>query len=404
MSHGSLAAEHEGSSLNLLGAGPNSSKVAVCHLASGDRWAGAEVQIASLLRALARRKEFDLFAIILNEGRLASELRTAGIEVRVIPENDKNFFSIVREARRFLLGKAVKVLHSHRYKENLAATALAWRCRIPCVVRTQHGMAEPFTGTRRVKQGLLQRLDRFTARHTTDCVICVSKEMQNRFVHLIKPDKIRIIYNGLDQERVFSELSQEEAKRRLGVRETCWLIGTAGRLDPIKRHDLFLSIAQHILKLHPDTRFLIAGEGGEKGRLENMASNLGILDRVLFLGHRDDIYDLLRAMNVFLLCSDHEGLPMVLLEAVHLGVPVVARKVGGIPEVFENGVSGVLVDSAEPRPLAEACLTILARELKGEPVETRGTPSAIDKFSADHSAAEVSDLYRSLLAAKSILQ
>lgn len=397
---GGPAGAAEGVSVDPRRAGPKPPKVAVCHLASGDRWAGAEAQIATLLRALARREEFRLYAILLNEGQLAGELRNAGIEVRVIPENDISFFSIVGEASHFLLGKEVEILHSHRYKENLVAVTLAWRCHIPCVVRTQHGMPEPFTGIRRWKQAFLQCLDRFVARHATDCVVSVSDEMRNQLARFVDPGRIRTIHNGLDGGWVHSKLSRKDAKLRLGIQETSWLVGTAGRLDPIKRHDIFLAVAQQISRHNPDARFLIAGEGTDKARLAEVARKLGVLDRVLFLGHRDDIYDVLRALNVFLLCSDHEGLPMVLLEALHLGVPVVARQVGGIPELIENGVNGILVNSSEPEALAAVCLKVLQSDPIGKLMQAGGVDRGRSKFSADHSAAEMASLYRSLLAGK----
>ena len=384
-----------------LQAAGGADRVVVCHLASGDRWAGAEVQVAALLRALLRRAEFDLLAILLNEGRLANELRNSGIEVKVIPEKEMNFFSIVREAGRFLSGKGVSVLHSHRYKENLAAVALGWMRHIPCLVRTQHGMPEPFTGVRKAKHGFLQWLDRMTARYATDCVIAVSDDMHRKLARSLGVRKVHTIHNGLDREGVSSELSQAEAKRRLGIPETSGLVGTAGRLDRIKRNDILLLAAQHILRRAAETRFLIAGDGEERIRLEETAKNLGIRDRVLFLGHRDDIYDVLRALNILVLCSDHEGMPMALLEALHLGVPVVARRVGGIPEVIEEGVNGALVDSAGPEELAAACLKVLESDSFRNLARAEGTRQKIERFSADRTASETANLYRSLLAGKS---
>src|SRR5207249_3695 len=105
--------------------GTRPQRLAVCHIVSGDRWAGAEVQVATLLRAMAGRNGLRVAAIVLNEGRLADELQTAGVEVRVIPESRNGFFQIYRQAASFLREHPADVLHSHRYKEDILAAVLA---------------------------------------------------------------------------------------------------------------------------------------------------------------------------------------------------------------------------------------------------------------------------------------
>ena len=379
-----------------LGRPVSAEKIEVCHVASGDRWAGAEVQLATLLKALVHRKDLILSAIFLNEGRLAEEARRCGIEVRVIPEAEHTFFQILSEATRFLSGRNVRILHSHRYKENVLAALLARRCRVPFLVRSQHGAPEPFASWRHYKQGLIQSLDRLVARYCTDCVVSVSGELRTQLTLYLPARKVVTIYNGIDPEKVHSPLSVSEAKQRLGIREECWVVGTVGRLDPVKRVDIFLAAAQQIVASQPSARFVIAGEGQEELRLRELARSLRLQDQVLFLGHREDIYDVLRALDIFVLCSDHEGLPMALLEALYLGVLVVARPVGGIPEVIQDGVNAVLVDSADPFALAKECLHILADDDRRKRMAQAGIRLIAEKFAVEQTAAEVAQLYRSL--------
>jgi glycosyltransferase involved in cell wall biosynthesis len=174
------------------------------------------------------------------------------------------------------------------------------------------------------------------------------------------------------------------------------VIGTAGRLDTVKRLDIFLAAAQQIAASQPNARFIIAGEGKKASSLRGLAHTLGVQDSVLFLGHRSDIYDVLRAMDIFVLCSDHEGLPMALLEALYLGVPVVARPVGGIAEVIQDGFNGIWLRSSEPSALAEACLQILRDDVRRNQVARAGAGVVAKKFTADRSADQVAQLYRSL--------
>jgi glycosyltransferase involved in cell wall biosynthesis len=372
--------------------------ITVCHVASGDRWAGAEVQIATLMKAQARRGEFGLLALLLNEGRLAEEIRSCGIPLKVIPESTNGFWGILKEAERFLNGKGVQILHSHRYKENLLAALLARRCNVSVLVRTQHGLPEAFHGLRSIKHQFLQRLDALVARRATDRIISVSPDMTRRLSAWLKPEKIVTIPNGINFEEVHSTLTVEEAKERLGIPRDCHVLGTAGRLEPVKRLDIFLAAAQQIALRLSQTRFLIAGDGSHEVKLRAQAQAQEIRDKVLFLGHRNDIYDVLRAFDLLVLSSDHEGLPMVLLEALGLGVPVVARSVGGVPEVVQDGVNGLLVDSAEPGALAEACERVLGDNALRRRLGEAARPSIIERFSVANSAARVAELYRSLLS------
>jgi L-malate glycosyltransferase len=372
-------------------------RIAVCHVASGDRWAGAESQLAGLLTALQRVDDLSVSAIFLNEGRLAAEARQAGVEVCVFPEAEWSFFKICSETSRFVRGKRIQVLHSHRYKENLIAALVAGRCHVPVHVSSSHGAPEPFAGRRHYKQRGIQLLDGLVARYSTDLVVSVSEDLRRQLIRHIPFAKVVTVYNGIDERQVFSALTVAEAKRRLGISPEYGVVGTVGRLDPVKRLDIFLAAAQEIVSSEANTKFVIAGEGGEEQTLRRLTHDLQLDDQVLFLGHRDDVFDVLRAMDVLVFCSDHEGLPMALLEALYLGVPIVARPVGGIAEVIQNGVSGVFVDSSDPRALAEACVNVLRDADGRKRMAEAGIRLVSTKFTAASNAAEVARLYRLLL-------
>lgn len=367
----------------------------MCHIASGDRWAGAEVQLATLLRALARRGDLSLCAIVLNEGCLAAEIRECGIQVNVIPEREENFIGILRKASRYLSNISTDVLHGHGYKANVLAALLAQWLTIPSVVRTEHGLPEPFQGKKRLKQRLARGLDYLVARYATKAVISVTGELAAHLSRQLDPRKVITIHNGIEMQRVHSRLTSEQAKELLGILPGESVVGTAGRLEPIKRLDMFLLTASHLLRTLPKTKFLIVGEGMEEFRLRRLVVDLGIREQVRFLGHRTDIYDVLRAMDVFLLTSDHEGLPMVLLEALNLGLPIVAREVGGIPEVLQGGTNGILVSSATAEALAEACISILSNASQRQRLAKGASDRALD-FSAEKTADATCKLYHSV--------
>lgn len=367
----------------------------MCHIVSGDRWAGAEAQLATLLSALGRLPELSVSVILFNEGRLAEAARASGGEVLVLPESRLSFLGILRAAKQFLDGRGIGILHSHGYKSNILAALLARRCKIPFTVRTQHGRPEPFRGWRQWKYNLWQTLDRWVARHRTSRIISVSAELQPYLERLAAPGRVALIPNGIDCSTVVSSLTPAQAKQRLCIPPDAPVIGAAGRLEPVKRFDLFIDAARLIAAEYPETRFLLVGNGREEAALRQRAIASGIEGRFLFLGHRDDIYDVLRAFDLFVLCSDHEGMPMVLLEALWLGIPVVARPVGGVPEVLRDNFNGAYVPSPDPAALARSCLWLLHHPARLQQFSQAARDSIRSGFDSAQNAASVAQLYMS---------
>jgi glycosyltransferase involved in cell wall biosynthesis len=336
-----------------------------------------------------------LSAIVLNQGRLASELRQAGAIVKVIPESQNSFPQILREAVPFVRQQQVQVLHSHRYKENLLSHFLALRCRVPVIVRTQHGMPEPFKGWSSLRQFFNQQLNRWTGRLAADAIVGVSAEMESQLCLDYGSRKVVTIRNGIDTANVVSRFSREQAKAHLGC-TLAPLIGIVGRLEPVKRVDLFLAMAGIVADQIPDVQFVVAGDGALRQSLLSCARQAGLQDNVRFLGHREDIHDVLRALDILVMCSDHEGMPMVLLEALWLGVPVVARAVGGIREVVKNGRTGFTVSSSHPEDLAVACLRLLGDRRLGEALCRCAAEDIRREFSMERNAESILGLYRKL--------
>lgn len=366
-------------------------KIAVCHLVSAEQWAGAEAQIAMLLRYLSRDPALSLSAIVLGQGRLGNELTQCGIETALITQSGGRFFNSFCAASRFLRGKHVDVLHSHKSKEGVLALLLAKRFGIPFLVRTQHGMPEARTSKDRIVFGIESMTKRLTSR-----IVCVSGDLKQRLASEVSCKKLTVIRNAIDLARVQSHFTVAEAKMRLGIAPENSIIGLVGRLDPVKRVDLFLDAARHISRELPSAYFVIAGSGRDEATLRGSLRGSELEGRVLFLGGRDDIYDVLRAMDLLLITSDHEGLPTVLLEAMAMGVPVVARNIGGIGEVIRDNVSGMLVNSPDATMISEASLQLLSQGSLRARVIAEGMDTA-RHFSAEHNAANYMQLYQSLV-------
>jgi len=375
-------------------------RISVCHIASGDLWAGAEVQISILLKALAQRPDLALRAILLNEGRLAVELRNCGIDVEIIPETSNSFRKILRRSAEYLNGRGVQILHSHRYKENLLATALHLRCGIPYLVRTEHGWTEPTFGPGKVKHGAVRALDRLAARWYADLIVSPSEDLRKKVVGFADPEKIVTVLNAIDTTHTATELTVGTAKRRLGIPETAPVVGCAGRLEPVKRLDRYLAVCAGIKAKLPEARFVIAGDGSRRAELEELARSLGLTESVFFCGHRDDVLELLQAFDLFVMTSDHEGLPMALLQAMCLQKPVVCTAVGGIPEVVENGNSGILVDANETEAFVAACMSVLCDQRLASTLGRAARNEVLSRFDVSSHAESVARLYGGLIHGK----
>jgi glycosyltransferase involved in cell wall biosynthesis len=366
-----------------VGAGAPHASISVCHVITGQVWAGAQVQVATLLKSLSSASGLRLHSIVFEEGRLAEELRAGGVRVKVIRKRHAgSLLHIISQSVEFLAGQQIQIIHAHGYKENIVASVLAKLCRIPVQVRTFHGARTPFIGFKSKHRAALF-LDSLLTRRFVDHNIIVSGNLAADLRPELDPAKISVIQNGVDVDRIASKLSVAEAKRRLQIPGNALVIGAVARLEEVKRLDLFHAAATHIASELPETRFVIAGTGSQVGYLKDLFRKSGLEDRVHFLGHRDDAYDVLRALDLLLITSDQE-------------VPVISRAVGGIPEAIEDGQSGILVPTGDPRALAQACLLALRNPDLRRRLALAAASVVSSRFSAHSNAEQIVRVYRDL--------
>jgi len=365
----------------------------VCHLASGDLWAGAEVQMYTLLRALQDEKSLELSAIILNPGKLAEQLKSAGTEVSVLDESRDNFFQLRRKIIGVLRGRNIDILHSHRYKENILAALVKNRCGIKRLIQTIHGISEPGRGFALYKARAYALANRAFSRKYFDKIITVSGDIERRLRNKLPASRLITIHNAIDPQKIKVSRPAGEIRREFGIDGHAPLIGATGRMVAVKAYDLFLKMAQIILESRPDARFMLVGDGPLRKSLQDLSRELNIDDRVIFPGFRDDIIDVMNAFDLFVVSSFHEGVPMALLEAMALKKVIVSTAVGGINEVIEDGVSGILVEPNSVDDLAGACLRIIENEGLRRELESAAAERIEREFSIDILCARVISLY-----------
>lgn len=362
------------------------------HVASGDLWAGAEVAVAGLLPAL--KLHYDVGALIFNEGLLAQRLREKGIRVYVVQEKGslRDVPMLIR-MKKIVKNDKAELLHTHGYKENVLGVLAGKLAGVKRFVCTEHGASEPFGGFARFRNGISLSLDRFVGRYGIDKIISVSEDLRRSLVGEYGTEKVVTIHNGIPCKPT-PGTDKTKKKLELGIPLDKRIAGTMGRLQPVKGIHHFLEAARTIVETREDVVFMIVGDGPLESVLKEMAQELGIHDHVFFLGFREDAIEVLSIMDVFVLTSLHEGIPLSLLEAMYLGLPVVATRVGGMPEVVEDGRSGLLVAVGDERAIAGAILAMLSP--RGEEIGREAKRRVLEEFSLERMTEGTEEVYRQL--------
>jgi glycosyltransferase involved in cell wall biosynthesis len=212
----------------------------------------------------------------------------------------------------------------------------------------------------------------------------------------IPGEKIRVIDNGISLERFEKRAETRKMKTQLGFEEKTRVIGTVGSLVIEKGHIYLLEAARQILDVVKDLKFLIIGDGPLQKALEEKSEELGIKKHVIFMGHRKDIPELLTAMDIFVLPSIKEGLPVALLEAMAAKKPVIATRVGAIPRVIESKDIGILVEPKDISGLRDALASLIDDPERMKLLARGGFNRVSMDFSSDEMSKHYLELYNEI--------
>lgn len=339
-----------------------------------------------LLVSLHSSTDVHLSVLLMNEGRLASELRKAGLRVFVISEQDNSFISIIFKSFRYLSQYPPKVIHSHRYKENFLAFCLSILTRAQ-LVTTQHGLPE--TKSSFFLRTIKTQSNFFLLRYFFRFVVAVSRDINSFFVNDLKLDKhhVKTVHNGLHIPVNFT------------LNNSRFIIGSAGRLFPVKDYHLLLNIAKSIHD-NVDINFVLAGEGPLKNSLETFITDCRLQNCFQLIGHKEDMDSFYSGLSVYINTSVHEGIPMTILEAMARGLPIIAPRVGGIPEVVDDGVQGFLIDGRDPQAFAEKIMLLYNDRELWQRMSLAAREKAERCFSVEKMAQGYLDIYRKLCGEK----
>ena len=350
---------------------------------------GAERHVVDLVLALSREGHAVTVACSVS-GSLAEPLEAARIPVRPIVGKivkRRVSLSYARGLRKLLRRERFDLVHAHVYS-SAAASALATAGTGTPLVVTEH--------TEALWQGRNGRIfSRWMYRRVAR-VIAVSGAITRRLIERdgVLPAKITVVPNSVPPSRE-SHGDDLPIPAELGRGP---VVGMVARLQPEKGVTSFLKAAAHVAGEFPAARFVVVGDGPLREELFRLAEDLKVRERVLFLGFRPDAQALIKLMDVVAVPSVSEGTPLVVLEAMAAGVPVVASAVGGIPDQIRPGREGILVPPGDPGALADALTKVLRDPELARRVGEAGRQRASTKFSHENMVRKVEGIYRDALA------
>jgi glycosyltransferase involved in cell wall biosynthesis len=375
---------------------------------------GPAIHVANLSAGLqSRGYQTTLVAGSLARGEdsMAFLAERLGVSVVSVPEIQREVSAIhdVRSALRvasLIRTERPHVLHTHTAKAGAiarAAALLAGEARPPIIVHTFHGhVLKGYFGPTRT--AFFRRVEQTLAR-TADVLVAVSPEVRDELVELgVAPrEKFAVIRLGIPLEERLADPSADADYRRLyGIPADAFVVGWVGRMTGVKDTGAVLDIVRSTREQGVDAALCMVGDGPDRVRLEQRAHELGIARSCYFVGYQEDIAGYYRLFDAFLLPSVNEGTPVSAIEALASGTPVVANRVGGVPDVVRDGVDGFLVEHGDIEG-AGAKIAALAEDAKlRKKLGDAGRARVLERYAVSRLVDDVDRLYRAMLDAKGV--
>jgi glycosyltransferase involved in cell wall biosynthesis len=360
----------------------------ILHTISSGGMYGAEAVIINMSRSLNEGPHQSILGVFSNTAQPNLQLHERalqeGIQSHLISCNGQVDRSVPTRIRELVHQTGADIVHAHGYKADVYAYLAMKRSPTP-LVATSHGWIDNGLAVR-----LYGALDRFVLKNYA-AVVAVSDEVKQRlFTAGVRKDRVHLIRNGIDLRPFIGPERPHQAQSG----KNCALnVGLAGRLSPEKGIDLFLRAAANVLRELPLTRFLIAGDGPDRATLEALIHELGIGKNAFLLGHSEDMPSFYASLDLLVLSSRQEGLPMALLEGMASGLPLVATAVGEVPTIVHNNQTGILLPAEDVKALTAAIGKLLTEPENRKTYGTAARDLIRNEYSAERMMAEYLHLY-----------
>jgi glycosyltransferase involved in cell wall biosynthesis len=359
------------------------SRIRVAHVVGSLQYGGAENQVVQYLNGLDPQK-IDGFLIVFKimETGVARGLHAGVTRIHVPLKRWGQIQCICRLTRLFKTLK-LDVVQSHMFHTNLYVAIAAKLAGVPVAIATEHG--RNFW-----KNPLPHFIEKHIISPLTSMRVAVSSDLMAHYVQAgdAPEERIRVVPNCVHIPEGVAEPRQEGRIR----------IGTVGRMVWEKDYGNLIDAFKLVIEAGIDAELVFVGDGSERPMLEARAEELLLADRILFPGFQSDVRSFLKSFDIFVLSSVWEGLPVSMLEAMAMHLPVVATKVGGIPEVIQDGVDGLLVESRDPEKLAGALIRLSENPSLRKTIGAAGHGKVKSAYSREAICRRYENLYFELLA------
>jgi len=338
------------------------------------------------------RKKYKIFAACLREGGpYEDKLRNIGVTVKNFDLKTLVDLRIIPRLVRYIKQNNFDIVETAVFPSDVYGRVSARLANVPVIISTMHRVEDH-------KQETIYRflpfVDTVTMALTTK-IIAVSGAVKNYLIrrHKIRPEKISMIYNGIDVSKYKRHVNISGFKKQFNLDPSIPIVAFIGRLVKVKGVSYFLEAAASVLRSGKKAQFLVIGDGPLKQSLVKQTQKLGIDQHVFFIGFRKDIPRVLSFIDILVVPSLWEGLPLVVLETMSAGKPIIAAEVGGIPEAVRNGETGILVPPKNPEALTGAINDLLADPKKRKEMGDKAKQRAVQLFDVERMVKEYENLY-----------
>ncbi len=351
---------------------------------------GAEAILVQL--AISLSDGYEPIGLVMEEGWTSRELTSRGILVECIPLEKSFDLSWVAKAVRFIKENNVELIHSHEFSCNVYLTLAAKIARVP-VICTAHG--KNYYPERYYRRFAYRRVAAMA-----DSFVAVSQDLKDFIVDAIgiKPKRINVVLNGVNIDQFEQkQYDSEKIRAELSLAENNFVIVVVAALFEMKGHKDLMQALSLLGEQGKSVKLLFVGDGYYRSNLMALSKQLGLDDKINFLGFRSDVAQILAASDLFILPSYSEGLPVSVLEAMAAKVPVIATRVGGLGELINDGVNGYLVEPKAAEQLADKIKYCIDSPASAEAISKAAYTLVNKQFSGEAMLEQYLAIYRKLL-------
>lgn len=356
----------------------------ILHTESSSGWGGQENRILNEAVGL-KRLGAEVYILCQPESILSKKAKEAGIEVFTYPMKKSYDVKAIYHTVRLINKLKIDVVNTHSGKDTyIAGFAGKLSKKRPLIVRTRH-LALPVTST-------------FSYKYLADIVVTVSEYVKSYLVSKgIDSGKVFAVPTGIDIEKFNPDRVKASLRQELGFGDNIPLIGTVSVLRKKKGHHILIDAIPEVLKSVPEAVFIFVGEGPQRKNIEDKIKQYGISKSVIMLGHREDVPEILKSIDIFVLPTLQEALGTSFIEAMAMGKPVIGSDVDGVREVIADGVNGYLIQPNDAAALADKIIELLINKGKWIKMGIEGRKIVENKYTIEKMCKGMLEVYTSNL-------